>query len=90
MRAQPSQDSILTWAVKTSSASSSGWSDNPELSLAAKEIVAFANSEGGTLYLGVDDDGSVVGVDDADAAFQTLVNICPRPFASRRSAQQSA
>ena len=38
--------------------------------------MAFANSEGGTLYLGVDDDGSVVGVDDADAAFQTLVNIC--------------
>lgn len=48
--------------------------DNPE-SLAG-EIVAFANSEGGTLYLGVDAYGSVIGLDDADAAFQTLANIC--------------
>ena len=48
--------------------------DNPE-SLAG-EIVAFANSDGGALYLGVDDDGSVVGVADADAALQSLVNIC--------------
>ena len=31
-------------------------------------IVAFANSEGGTLYIGVDDDGTVVGVEDLDEA----------------------
>lgn len=30
-----------------------------------KEIVAFLNSEGGTLIIGVDDDGTVVGVDNA-------------------------
>lgn len=31
-----------------------------------KEIVAFANTEGGELYIGVSDDGSVVGVEDTD------------------------
>ena len=29
----------------------------------AKEIIAFANTRGGTLLIGVDDDGSIVGVD---------------------------
>lgn len=29
-----------------------------------KEIVAFANTEGGTIYLGVEDDGNVIGVED--------------------------
>ncbi len=31
-----------------------------------KEIVAFANSDGGKLYIGVRDDGTVVGVDNPD------------------------
>lgn len=31
-----------------------------------KEVVAFANSEGGTFYVGVSDDGTVRGVDDGD------------------------
>ena len=31
-----------------------------------KEIVAFANSNGGTVYVGVGDDGTVLGVEDAD------------------------
>jgi predicted HTH transcriptional regulator len=31
----------------------------------AKEMIAFANTGGGRLLLGVDDDGSVVGVKDA-------------------------
>ena len=30
-----------------------------------KEIVAFLNSDGGTLVIGVDDDGKVIGVDNA-------------------------
>jgi hypothetical protein len=30
----------------------------------AKEMVAFANSEGGTIYLGIDDDGFIIGVDN--------------------------
>lgn len=32
----------------------------------AKEVIAFANTHGGRLLLGVDDDGSVVGVRDAE------------------------
>jgi len=42
----------------------------------AGEIVAFANSDGGTLYVGVEDDGRIVGVADPDAVFQTLTNLC--------------
>lgn len=33
---------------------------------AKRAIIAFANSEGGDLYLGIDDDGTPVGVDDPD------------------------
>ncbi len=29
-------------------------------------IIAFANCDGGTLYIGVDDDGTVCGVDNVD------------------------
>ena len=31
-----------------------------------KEIIAFANCEGGKLYIGVQDDCTVVGLDDPD------------------------
>ena len=31
-----------------------------------KTIVAFANTEGGVLYIGINDDGSVFGTDDTD------------------------
>lgn len=31
-----------------------------------KEIIAFANCEGGKLYIGIQDDGTVIGVDDPD------------------------
>lgn len=31
-----------------------------------KEIIAFANTKGGTLYIGVADDGKVLGVENAD------------------------
>ena len=48
--------------------------DNPES--VAGEIVAFANGDGGTLYVGVDDDGRIIGLSDADATFQSLTNIC--------------
>lgn len=40
-----------------------------------KEIVAFANSHGGTLYVGVADDGTVTGVEDADAVMLRLNNM---------------
>ena len=42
----------------------------------AGEIVAFANSDGGTLFVGVEDDGTVVGLADPDTLFQTLVHLC--------------
>lgn len=46
-------------------------SENVELKLIAndkviKTIIAFANSNGGTLYIGVDDKGTPVGVKDSD------------------------
>lgn len=31
-----------------------------------KEVIAFANTKGGTLYIGVEDDGNIVGVDNPD------------------------
>ena len=31
-----------------------------------KEVVAFANSEGGTVFIGIRKDGEVSGVDDPD------------------------
>lgn len=34
--------------------------------LIKKEIFAFANSEGGTIFIGVSDDGEVVGIEDSD------------------------
>lgn len=36
-------------------------------SSAVKTVIAFANTGGGTLYIGVDDEGVPVGVDDVDA-----------------------
>ncbi len=40
-----------------------------------KEIVAFANVSGGRILVGVNDDGSVVGVPDADAAMLQISNM---------------
>ncbi len=40
-----------------------------------KEIVAFANSMGGTLYIGVADDGSITGVDNPDTTTQQISNM---------------
>ena len=37
----------------------------PEAMRLAKEVIAFANTNGGRVLIGVDDDGSVVGVKDA-------------------------
>lgn len=40
-----------------------------------KEIIAFANCEGGKLYIGVQDDGTVVGLDDPDGAALQVSNM---------------
>ena len=40
-----------------------------------KEIIAFANCDGGKLYIGVQDDGTVVGLDDPDGAALQVSNM---------------
>lgn len=40
-----------------------------------KEIIAFANCDGGTIYVGVNDDGTVVGVEHADECALRISNM---------------
>ena len=40
-----------------------------------KEIIAFANSNGGRLYIGVRDDGEVIGLDDPDRVSLQISNM---------------
>ena len=37
-------------------------------------VVAFANSDGGTLYIGINDDGSVCGVQNVDDTMLRVTN----------------
>ena len=39
-----------------------------------KEIVAFANTSGGTIYIGVQNSGEIIGVDNADFVMQQISN----------------
>lgn len=39
-----------------------------------KTIIAFANCDGGTLLIGVDDDGSICGIPDLDGTMQRITN----------------
>jgi ATP-dependent DNA helicase RecG len=39
-----------------------------------KTVVAFANTTGGTLYIGINDDGSVIGVDHPDDTLLQVTN----------------
>jgi ATP-dependent DNA helicase RecG len=45
------------------------WTDR-----ALEDLAAFANTRGGTLYVGVEDNGRVVGTDVSDAVVQRLAN----------------
>ena len=40
-----------------------------------KEIIAFANTKGGTLYIGVQNDGQIVGVENADRVTLQINNM---------------
>ena len=40
-----------------------------------KEIIAFANCNGGKLYIGVQDDGTVVGLDNPDGTALQISNM---------------
>ena len=39
-----------------------------------KEVIAFANTDGGVIYLGIDDKGNLVGIDDVDETYTRLTN----------------
>ncbi len=40
-----------------------------------KEVIAFANTRGGTLYIGIEDNGHVIGIEDADQVILQLNNM---------------
>lgn len=39
-----------------------------------KEVIAFANTDGGVIYLGVGYDGTVIGIEDVDNTYTRLTN----------------
>lgn len=39
-----------------------------------KEVIAFANTDGGIIYIGVDDKGNMIGIDDVDDTYTRLTN----------------
>lgn len=39
-----------------------------------KEVIAFANTDGGVLYIGIDNDGNVVGLDNVDDEYTRITN----------------
>lgn len=43
-----------------------------------KEIVAFANTKGGTIYVGIDDNGKAVGVKDSKKDIESITNMINR------------
>ena len=39
-----------------------------------KEVIAFANTNGGVVYVGIDDEGNAVGLDDVDEEYTRIAN----------------
>lgn len=39
-----------------------------------KEVIAFANTDGGIIYIGIDDRGNRIGIDDVDETYTRLTN----------------
>lgn len=39
-----------------------------------KEVIAFANTDGGVIYIGIDDKGNLVGIDNVDETYTRLNN----------------
>lgn len=39
-----------------------------------KEVIAFANTDGGIIYLGIDDKGNLIGIDHVDETYNRLTN----------------
>ena len=39
-----------------------------------KEVIAFANTDGGIIYLGIDDKGNLIGIENVDKTYTRLTN----------------
>ena len=39
-----------------------------------KEVIAFANTDGGVIYVGIDDNGNVIGLTDVDQEYTRITN----------------
>lgn len=39
-----------------------------------KEVIAFANTDGGTIYIGIDDRGNAVGIENVDEVYTKITN----------------
>ena len=39
-----------------------------------KEVIAFANTDGGVIYIGIDNEGNLTGIDDVDETYTRLTN----------------
>ena len=39
-----------------------------------REVIAFANSDGGVIYIGIDDQGNLTGIDNVDETYTRLTN----------------
>ena len=39
-----------------------------------KEVIAFANTDGGVIYIGIDDQGNLTGIDNVDDTYTRLTN----------------
>ena len=54
-----------------------------------KEIVAFLNTDGGSIYIGVNDDGTVCGVQNLDESLKRVADILENQILpDLRNAQQ--
>ena len=39
-----------------------------------KEVIAFANTDGGVIYIGIDNNGNAVGIDNVDENYTRITN----------------
>ena len=39
-----------------------------------REVIAFANSDGGVIYIGIDDQGNLTGIDNVDETYTRITN----------------
>ena len=39
-----------------------------------REVIAFANSDGGLIYIGIDDQGNLTGIDNVDETYTRITN----------------